>query len=353
MAKPIIAVTMGDPGGIGPEIIIRTFRDLKFSERFYYLLIGTRAPFEYLNHKFHLDLPLHPIPTLEQSLLHSNCVNFLDVLDQSILILQKSLGQKHRHQVSRVVKNQEAHRVFERGRVSAVNAALAYTSFKVAVFQAVAGLVDAVVTAPVHKKAIQMIDNKFHGHTEYLAKWSGTKKFAMMFVSDRLKVTLATIHIPLKKVHRILNQELIFEKIFLTNCFLRDRFKIFRPRLAVCALNPHGSETGDEESNIILPAVRRAQRRKIQVDGPLSGDQVFHDVYQGRFDAAISMYHDQGLAPFKMLSFRDGVNVTLGLPFVRTSPDHGTALDIAYQGNADPSSMKNALRLAERLVDRP
>ena len=172
----------------------------------------------------------------------------------------------------------------------------------------------------------------------------------MMFVSERLKVTLCTIHVPLQKVSRLIRQELVLEKIELTHEFLKERFKIPKPKIAVCALNPHGRETGPEEDLHILPAVQKARAEKIEALGPLSADQLFHDAYHGRFDAVVSMYHDQGLAPFKMIAFRDGVNVTLGLPFIRTSPDHGTAFDIAYQRKADPSSMMAAMDLAKKLI---
>jgi len=343
--KPIIAITMGDPGGIGPEVIVRSLVDFEISENFYYLLIGTALPFDLLSDEYGLKLPLNPIPTLEPAFLRDDSINFLDVTDQAFLLLK---NKKIKWDVQDPKFKGEV--VFDIGEVSAMNAAMAYTSLKVAAYQAATGLVDALVTAPVNKTAIRIIDPKFSGHTEYLAKISRTKKFAMMFVSERLKVTLVTIHVPLKKVSRLLNIELILEKIELTHEILKERLGIAKPRIAVCALNPHGSETGTEEQALIHPAIRQARDKKIQVEGPLPGDQVFHEAYEGRFDAVISMFHDQGLAPFKLIAFRDGVNVTLGLPFVRTSPNHGTAFDIAYKGKAHPGSMKAALEFAAKLV---
>lgn len=333
MRKPILAITMGDPGGIGPEVIAKTFRRFKKPRDLFYLLIGTPPPFEFLKREKGINFPLHTVPSLHVSSFRDDAVNFLDISGETTRL-----------------KNSK--NVFDIGKVSAVNAAMAYGALKAAAEAAVLGQVEGLVTAPVNKTAIRLIDPKFNGHTDYLAEVAHTKKVAMMFVSKRLKVTLVTIHVPLKKVSSLLTEDLIFNKIRLTDKFLRTHFNLKKPRLAVCALNPHGKETGEEDEAVILPAVRRALREKIEVTGPLSADQLFFDAYEGRYDAVVSMYHDQGLAPFKMIAFRDGVNVTLGLPFVRTSPDHGTAFDIAYQGKADPSSMQAAVELAESLVLR-
>jgi 4-hydroxythreonine-4-phosphate dehydrogenase len=210
--------------------------------------------------------------------------------------------------------------------------------------------VDAIVTAPVNKAAIRLVDKKFIGHTEFLAGKAKTRRFAMMFVSPRLNVTLATIHVPLKKVSGLLTKKSILEKILLTEEMLKRGLAIKNPRIAVCALNPHGKEFGDEETKVIAPAVRAACRKGIHAAGPFSADLLFYAAYHGKYDALIAMYHDQALAPFKLVAFHDGVNVTLGLPYIRTSPDHGTAFDIAYQGKADPSSMIAALRLAQKAV---
>jgi 4-hydroxythreonine-4-phosphate dehydrogenase len=210
--------------------------------------------------------------------------------------------------------------------------------------------VDAIVTAPVNKAAIRLVDKKFIGHTEFLAGKAKARRFAMMFVSSRLNVTLATIHVPLKKVSGLLTKKGILEKILLTEEMLKEGLAIKKPRIAVCALNPHGGEFGDEESKVIAPAVRAACRKGIRASGPFSADLLFHAAYHGKYDALIGMYHDQALAPFKLVAFHDGVNVTLGLPYCRTSPDHGTAFDIAYQGKADASSMLAALRLAKKTV---
>jgi len=170
----------------------------------------------------------------------------------------------------------------------------------------------------------------------------------MMFVGNRFLVTLATIHVPLKKVSSLITQKLLLEKIELTAGFLK-RYRFPKRDVAVCALNPHGKETGSEEDRVIVPALKAARKRGYAVSGPHPGDSVFYDAYHGKFGAVLAMYHDQALAPFKMISFRDGVNVTLGLPYLRTSPDHGTAFDIAYQGRADESSLLSAVDLVLKL----
>jgi len=215
------------------------------------------------------------------------------------------------------------------------------------------GGADCLVTAPVNKSSIRRAGfPDFQGHTEYLARHTGTKDFAMMFVGEKLKVVPVTRHIALARVPGALSSDKVFRAIALTHEGLKKFFKIRRPRIGVAGLNPHAGERGafgNEEALVIAPAVRKASRLYGGVTGPVPADALFHDALNGSFDAVIAMYHDQGLGPFKMLYFKTGVNLTLGLPFVRTSPDHGTAFDIAGKGVADPSSMIEALRLACRL----
>lgn len=215
------------------------------------------------------------------------------------------------------------------------------------------GEIDALVTAPIAKHHVHLAGFPFPGHTEYLAAQTKTKRFAMMMAGPRLKVTLVTIHEPLQRVPSLLTQSKVLETIEITHRALRENFQIPQPRLAVCGLNPHAGEEGllgREEIEIIGPAIAEAKRRGFDCEGPKVPDAVFHEAYEGKWDALVCMYHDQGLIPFKMVHFQDGVNVTLGLPLVRTSPDHGTAFDIAGQGKADPSSMIAALKLAEEML---
>ena len=209
--------------------------------------------------------------------------------------------------------------------------------------------VDALVTAPVNKEAINKSGIPFQGHTEYLAEATNTKKIAMMLCGGPLKVTTVTRHVPLKKVSSTLTQAKIIEAVRLTDSGLKKYFGIKKPRIGVCALNPHcgeGGTIGREEQAIIIPAIKKIKRFVPGINGPVSGDVIFYMAYNGKLDAVISMYHDQGLGPLKMVAFEKGVNVTLGLPFIRTSPDHGTAYDIAGKGIADPDSMKEAIKLA-------
>ena len=211
------------------------------------------------------------------------------------------------------------------------------------------GKAHALVTAPVSKEAINKSGIPFQGHTEYLAKSTNTKIFAMMLCGGPLKVTIVTRHVPLKKVSGILTQAKIIEAVRLTDACLKKYFGIKNPRIGVCALNPHcgeGGKIGREEQDIIIPAIKKIRQFIPKIQGPISGDVIFYMAYSGKLDAVISMYHDQGLGPLKMTAFEKGVNVTLGLPFIRTSPDHGTAYDIAGKGIANPTSMKEAIKLA-------
>ena len=325
--KPVIALTMGDPGGIGPEILVKALQKEKPSKRLAYLLIGTRQTFKTLCQKTGLWLPFKTISSVIPGSLRARNIYFLDV----------SQGLP-------------GGGTFKIGKECRENGRLALAAIDKAASLAKQGIVDAIVTAPVNKTAIRLVDRKFIGHTEFLTGKAKARRFAMMFVSPRLNVTLATIHVPLKKVSGLLTKKSILEKILLTEEMLKRGLAIKKPRIAVCALNPHGKECGDEEAKVITPAIRMACRKGIDASGPFSADLLFYAAYHGRYDAVIGMYHDQALAPFKLVAFHDGVNVTLGLPYVRTSPDHGTAFDIAYQGKADPSSMLAALRFAEKAV---
>lgn len=214
-----------------------------------------------------------------------------------------------------------------------------------------AGELAALVTAPISKQLLRDAGYRFEGHTELLAHVARTKRFAMMLVGGPLRVSLATIHVPLAQVPRLLSKRRITEVIELSHDVCK-RFGIRLPRIGVAGLNPHAGEgglLGHEEQLIIAPAVRQATRKGINATGPWPADTLFHKAYHGEFDAVVAMYHDQGLAPLKMIAFDTGVNLTLGLPFVRTSPDHGTAFDIAGKGIANPASMIAAINLAAEL----
>jgi len=215
------------------------------------------------------------------------------------------------------------------------------------------GQASAMVTCPINKELMHQAGYRFDGHTELLAKLTNTKDYVMMLAGDRLRVSLVTIHCALREVPQRLNRKKIVKTIKITAQALERDFAIKRPHLAVCALNPHAGESGlfgMEDKEIIRPSVEEAKNDGLSVDGPFPADTIFYQAINGRFDAVVAMYHDQGLIPLKLLHFSDAVNITLGLPIIRTSVDHGTAYDIAGKGVADPSSLIAAIRMAAKIA---
>ena len=305
---PRIAVTLGDPAGIGPEVALKALSRLPAAKRKKILLLGPGPLYENLARKLSLQFDFQWL--------------FTEPVPRK-MVFGRSVNSQTR---------------------------LAVASIDLAVRLAMQGGVDAIVTAPINKAGLKKAGYAMPGHTEYLAELSGTQKYEMMLVGGPLRTVLVTRHLALKDVSSKISKKKVEETIVLADFELRRSFGIRKPRLVVCGLNPHAGESGNfgrEEIEEIAPAVRAA-RKKIRgtVVGPLSPDALFYDAYSGRYDAEICMYHDQGLIPLKMISRGHGVNVTLGLPFVRTSPDHGTAYDIAGKFKADPGSMSEALRLA-------
>jgi 4-hydroxythreonine-4-phosphate dehydrogenase len=251
-----------------------------------------------------------------------------------------------------IVYGPPAGSTFKPGELSADAGRAAYETLCSAVGDARAGVVAAIATAPVNKLAFARAGLPWKGHTDLLAHLTGSTRVAMMFWSEPLKVVLATIHIPLASVTNALTRELMDDIIELSAREL-PRFGLEKPRLAVAGLNPHAGEEGllgHEERKVLRPAIETAQKRGIRIDGPFPGDTVFGRAVRGEFDAVIACYHDQGLIPVKLLAFGRAVNVTLGLPIIRTSVDHGTAFDIAGKNVADPSSMIEATLLAAKLA---
>ena len=317
-----LAITMGCPVGIGPEIVVRhcarhrlpseprplIVGDLGVLRRTATLL-GEDAPF--IPWKAGKPLPEREVAVLEVTTLGADELSW--------------------------------------GRPDAITGAASARYLEVALRLIAAGQADGVVTCPINKHSWHLAGYHYPGHTEMLAALTGTECFAMMLAGERLRVVLATIHLPLRQVADILDCDTIASLLALIDFSLRRDFAIASPRIGVAGLNPHAGETGlfgDEESRLILPAVVEAQKGGLLVEGPLPPDTIFHHAAGGRFDAVLAMYHDQGLIPFKLLHFADGVNVTLGLPIVRTSVDHGTAYDIAGQGRASADSLLAAVRLA-------
>jgi 4-hydroxythreonine-4-phosphate dehydrogenase len=240
------------------------------------------------------------------------------------------------------------------GKPDPKNAAAVIEAIELAAKSCLAGEAAAMVTAPIHKAVLKEAGFAYPGHTEFLGFLTKAPRAVMMLASEKLRVVPLTIHAPLAEVPHAISQDSILETAEIILKALARDFAIAAPRLAVAGLNPHAGEEGMlgmEEKNVIAPAVQLLKARGYKVTGPLSADTLFHDEARKHYDAVLTMYHDQGLIPIKTLSFWDGVNVTLGLPIVRTSPDHGTAFDIAGQGKADHRSMIAAIRMAAQIAD--
>jgi 4-hydroxythreonine-4-phosphate dehydrogenase len=330
----IVAITMGDPGGIGPEVTLKALASKEIqmlikrrTNPITFLLIGSADIYAENEKMVRSKLPFNVIDSLDPKLLKSRMINILDLGDDATEV--------------------------QIGKIAIANAALSFHALEVGAYLAREKVVDALVTASLNKEAVQLLSPHFTGHTEYLAQIAGTKKFAMMLTGGPLRVILVTTHIPLAEVSAKVSREKIVSTLEIANSFLRTKMRIKRPRIGVASLNPHageGGKIGKEEIKTIIPAIKKAREKGIPVSGPIPADIIFHEAYNGKLDAVIALYHDQGLGPLKMIAFHTGVNVTLNLPFVRTSPDHGTAFDIAYKNKAHPGSMTEAIKLAVSLM---
>jgi 4-hydroxythreonine-4-phosphate dehydrogenase len=328
--RPTIAITMGDPAGIGAEVIVKALADESLRSRARFIIFG-------LNEMMHYAADLAEIEVFWWRDQYSGNVRRYD-LDAVVLDYdQYSILSNAVHAPSQV--GGEASMRF---CLDAIEAAKA-------------GTVEAVVTAPIAKESWKMAGYKYPGHTELFAEKTGTKSYAMMFAGGPLKVVLATIHVPLMAIWNVLNIGAVFHPLELLNKTLVESFGIAKPKIAVCGLNPHASENGqfgDEEDRIIGPAMVMAREQGIDVYGPYPGDTVFLRALHGEFDAVLAMYHDQGLIPVKLLAFDQSVNMTIGLPIIRTSPDHGTAFDIVGKNKANPGSMKAAIKMAIDVIEK-
>lgn len=327
--KPLICITAGDIAGVGPEIIAKSLQENSFFlNQVRLLIIGPKKIlFNAIEKYSTLSKQINVINSAEESTAN---INLLDITTKGAL------------------DN------IPMGKISKTSGLWAYRYVETAIQMAMDKQISAIVTAPINKTAWQKAGVGYGGHTELLADKSATTNYAMGFYSRVLKVVLETIHIPLADVPKRISSQSIYNKILLANQFLK-RLKIRNPRICVAGLNPHAGENGllgSEEETIIKPAVLKAQQSGVTVDGPYPSDTAFYLAYQEhKFDLIVSMYHDQALAPLKMVALHDAVNITLGLPFVRTSPDHGTAFDIAGSGTANPQSMIEAITLASDLVN--
>lgn len=322
--SPVIGITMGDPVGIGPEIILKALSSPLIYKICKPLVIGDSGVLKLAKKSISSALEIKDIKTPVSDIYKYGQVNVL------------CLSKLNEDKIS-----------WGKPTVQTGNAMIKYIT--TAIDMAISESIDAIVTCPVNKAAMQKAGSKFSGHTELLAERTKTDSFAMMLAGGKLRVVLVTIHIPLKNVSAELSKERIIKTIQLTWCALYYQFGFKKPRIAVAGLNPHAGEEkmfGDEEQKIISPAIDSARKKGLDISGPFPPDTVFYHATNGRYDAVVCMYHDQGLIPFKMLHFTDGVNTTLGLPIIRTSVDHGTAYDIAGTGKADPGSLIAAINMA-------
>ena len=328
---PLIAITMGDPAGIGPEVLLKyAVSYSRSSPRTHRILaVADAGTLRRTAEALGTLLPLHRMEEFHEEGLRPDALNVLDL------------------------NNVEAGSVAV-GRVGAASGRASVECVVRAAELALKGDVDAIVTAPISKEAIHLAGYPYPGHTELLAELTKTKDFAMMMVGGKIQVVLATIHIPLSKVARAITRKRVARIIRLTHRSL-SFYQGFAPSIAVAALNPHagdGGVIGREDAEKILPAVEECAGEGIRVSGPYPADSLFAKAKDGRFDAIVVMYNDQGLIPVKMEGFGKGINVTLGLPIVRVSVDHGTALDIAGKGIADSSSMAAAVGYAAEMAKR-
>lgn len=323
MTRPApLAITMGDASGIGPEIVARTLA--KGTE--HAVVYGSRVVMEDIVRRLGLRLEIRQLADPLAETPKAGCI---DVVEVTRIAEPPALGE-----------------------VSPVSGQAAFDAIVAAIAAARAGEASGIVTAPIHKEAMSRAGIKYPGHTEILADFGGAKRVAMMLANDDIRTVLVTIHTSLKLAIEQADFAAQMSAIRLAHEGGKA-LGIASPRVAVAGLNPHAGEGGlfgDEEIRIIAPAIEAARAEGIDASGPWPGDTVFMQARNGRFDVVVAQYHDQGLIPVKYLGLEKGVNITLGLPFVRTSPDHGTAFDIAGRGIADPASLETALAYAHRLV---
>ena len=322
-SKLVVGITQGDSNGIGYEVIIKALADSRILESFTPVIYGSSKLYGFYRKQVHNLETADPHVISSAKDVQLKRINIVNCLPDSIYA--------------------------EPGQATPDSAKAAIKSLETAVNDIKAGYIDVLVTAPINKRAMSAEGFGHTGHTEYLQEAFGVKDVAMIMVSDRLKIGVATGHIPLKEVPRALTRECILKKLVLMKESLERDFGYANPKIAVLGLNPHcgdGGLLGDEEREIILPAIQEANKQGILAFGPYSPDGFFGLGHYSRFDATLAMYHDQGLIPFKALAFADGVNYTAGLPIIRTSPDHGTAYDMAGRDEADPRSMMHAIYCA-------
>lgn len=317
-----VGITHGDVNGISYEVIIKTFIDQKIAEDFVPILYGSSKVASYHRKILGIsDFSFNIVKNADQ--VNPKRPNIINIYDHEIKI--------------------------EVGKMSEKAGELAYFALERATRDLKQGLIDVLVTGPVNKASIHSEKFNFPGHTEYLARTFESDNYLMMMVQDDLKIGILTGHVPLKEVSGLITKELLVKKIKVFNESLIQDFNLTKPRIAVLSLNPHAGDMGligDEEKDIMIPVIEQAKNDKMLVFGPYAADGFFGSMNHTRFDGVLAMYHDQGMIPFKTLAFHEGVNYTAGLPFVRTSPAHGTGFEIAGQNIASPDSLRKAIYLA-------
>ena len=330
MKRPRIAVTLGDSNGVGPEVVLKCLLDSRLTKFVEPIVIGSAHVLR--THASRLGYSEHPVRVVESVPEY--------VKPGEIVVLD--------------VSNDDTVEVHF-GQITSGAGLLAMTAVEYATDLCTSGEVDAMVTAPISKEAIALAGYSSPGHTEFIARRVGCENYTMMMISDELRVGLVTGHIPIWDVPKGITREAILDKIQIINACLLTDFGLQRPKIAVLGLNPHagdGGVLGREEIESIIPSVKAACDEGSLVFGPFPADGFFAIGAYRLYDAVLAMYHDQGLVPFKTLAFESGVNYTAGLPIVRTSPDHGTAFNIAGEGKASPGSMRSAIYLAVDVARR-
>jgi len=325
-SAPPLAITMGDPSGVGPEIIALAMENEALRRRC--MVIGNHKRLAVGARKAGSPTRYRPISDIERAGSLEPDVPLLEVADVPTGL--------------------------PFGRLNPAAGEAAYQCLIHSIDLAIEGKVSGIVTTPLNKESLHQAGHPYPGHTEILAERTGARDYVMMLAAGSMRALHVTTHIPVSQISRNISLERVLRVTHLGNDAL-IKMGIARPRLAVAGLNPHAGEGGifgDEETNILIPAVRTAAEEGLDIVGPIPPDVVFLRMHRGHYDAVITMYHDQGHIPLKLLGFESGVNVTLGLPIIRTSVDHGTAFDIAGKGLADPSSLIEAIRLAARLTGR-
>lgn len=317
-----VGITHGDMNGIGYEIIMKTFQDLRILESITPVVYGSSKVASYHRKSLNIsEINFNLVKNADSAI--SKRVNIVNVTHDEVKI--------------------------DLGKSTEIAGQLAYMALEAATQDLLQHHIDVLVTAPINKKNIQTANFRFPGHSEYLADKAGSKDHLMLMVCDKLRIGVITGHIPLKDVPGTITTELLLRKIELMNRSLTRDFGIIKPKIALLGLNPHAGDLGvigHEEEQVIIPAVEKAWNRNWIVYGPYSADGFFGSDNYLKFDGILAMYHDQGMIPFKTLSFDKGINFTAGLPFVRTSPAHGTAYDIAGKNEASPNSFREAVFLA-------